>query len=209
MSRSIGFLIAYSLLMENFFTMPGIYLLEALIVHVPGITTVLGTSNPADLIALVLVLSTLLWIFAVISCWGTVMLARNFYRVSEAIVRTLWYRITQSAGNVRTWIICRYRHLLPKQAASSLEAIPEVSFNDFDLTVLQAAAERGPGFSTSAAELATKYSLRPSQFQKSLGKLNSNKMLTTVIGSTDGFDNYRLTDYGAAYLQMWEQRKAS
>jgi hypothetical protein len=195
--------------MGNFFTMPGTYLLEALTVHAPGITALLGISSPSNSIVLVIVLSGLAWIFAVIACWGIVMLARNCYRISEAIIRTLWYRATQFAGNVRTWMICRYRSLLPKQAASSPEAMPEVLFDDFDFTVLQAAAERGPGFSTSAAELASKYSLLPSRFQKSLGKLSSNKMLTTVIGSTDGFDNYRLTDYGAAYLQMWEQRKAS
>jgi len=194
--------------MENFFTMPGIYVLEALTEYLPSIAALLGISNPSDSIALVIVLSALAWVLAVIACWGIVMLARNVYRISEAIIRTLWYRATQSAGNVKTWVICRHRSLLPKQIASSLESIPEIEFDDFDLTVLQAAAERGPGFSTSAVELAGKFSLRPSQFQKALGRLSSNKMLTTVIGSTDGFDNYRLTDYGAAYLQTWEQRKA-
>lgn len=195
--------------MESLFTLPGIYLLEALTVHAPGISALLGISTATDAIAMVIVISALAWVSAVIACWGIVMLARSCCRLSQAIMHTLWHRATQSAGNVRTWIICRYKTLLPKQTVSSPEAIPQVEFDDIDLTVLQAAAERGPGFSTSAAELADKFSLRPSQFQKSLGKLSSNKMLTTVIGSTDGFDNYRLTDYGAAYLQMWEQRKAS
>ena len=195
--------------MENLFTMPGIYLLEALTVHAPSTAALLGISNPSDSIVLVIVLSALTWTFAVIACRGIVMLARNFYRVSEAIIRTLWFRAMQSAGNVRTWVICRYRSFSPKRTTSLLEVVPEIQFDDFDFAVLQAAAERGPGFSTSAAELAGKYSLRPSQFQKALCKLSSNKLLATVIGSTDGFDNYRLTDYGASYLQMWEQRKAS
>ena len=195
--------------MESLFTLPGTYLLEALTEHAPGITALLGISNPSDSIALVIVLSALAWVFAVIGCWGIVTLGRNFYRISEAIIRTLWHRAMQSVGNVRTWVICRYRGLLPKKTTSSPKVTPQISFDDFDFTVLRAAAERGPGFSTSAVELADKYSLRPSQFERSLGKLNSNKMITTVIGSTDGFDNYRLTDYGAAYLQMWEQRKAS
>jgi hypothetical protein len=195
--------------MENLFTLPGIYLLEALTVHAPSTAALLGIANPPDSIALVIVVSALTWIFAVSACWGIVTLARNCYRISEAIIRTLWHRVTQSVGSVRTWVICKYRSLFPKQTASSSEVTPQISFDDFDFTVLQAAAERGPGFSTSAAELADKYSLRPSQFERSLGKLSTNKMLTTVIGSTDGFDNYSLTDYGAAYLQVWEQRKAS
>jgi hypothetical protein len=195
--------------MENLFTMPGIYLLETLKLHAPSSAALLGISKPSDSIAFVIVLSAFIWIFGVVACWGIVALARNVYRVSEAIIRTLWYRAVQSVGSVRTWVICKYRSLLPKRSASSLEHTAEVQFDDFDFTVLRAAAEQGPGFSTSAAELAGKYSLRPSQFQKTLGKLSSNKMLATVIGSTDGFENYRLTDYGAAYLQMWEQRKAS
>jgi hypothetical protein len=195
--------------MEAFFTMPGIYLLRALTVHAPSAAASLGIANPSDSIALLIVLSALAWVFAVIACWGIVMLSRSFYRTSEAIIRTLCHRAMQSARNVRTWVICRYRSLLPKKTASSLEVMPEVQFDDIDFAVLQTAAERGPGFATSAPELAGKYSWRPSQFQKALGKLSSNKMLTTVIGSTDGFDNYRITDYGAAYLRMWERQKAN
>jgi hypothetical protein len=195
--------------MENVFTMPGLYLLEALTVHAPGIAAFLGISEPSAAIVWLIVLSALAWVFAVIACWSAVVLARNVYRTSEAMIRTLWYRATQSAANVKTWVLCRYKSFFPKKAASSLEPIAEIQFNDFDITVLQAAAERGPGFCTSAPELADKYSLLPSQFQKSLGKLSNSKMLATAIGSTDGFDNYRITDYGTAYLQMWEQRTAS
>jgi len=71
------------------------------------------------------------------------------------------------------------------------------------------AGDRGPGFTTSAPELASNFGLRPAQFQKSLSNLQSSKMISTVIGSTDGFDNYRLTDYGAAYMKMWERHQAS
>lgn len=71
------------------------------------------------------------------------------------------------------------------------------------------AGDRGRGFTTSAPELASNFGLRPAQFQKSLSNLQSSKMISTVIGSTDGFDNYRLTDYGAAYMKMWERHQAS
>jgi hypothetical protein len=195
--------------MGDLFTLPGIYLLEALTAYAPNAAALLGISHPSDSIILLIALSTFAWVLVVIACSGIVILARNAYRVSEAMIRTLGYRAMQSARNLRTWTICRYKSLLPKQTASSLESIAEVQFDDLDFTVLRAAAERGPGFCTSAAELAGKYSLLPSQFQKTLDKLSSNKMLTTVIGSTDGFDNYRITDYGVAYLQMWEKRRAS
>jgi len=193
--------------MENIFTLPGLYMLEALTLHTPGIAEFLGISDPSKSIALVVVLSALIWIFTIVGCWATVKFTNDIYRFAEAMIRTLWHRTTQSAGSVKTWVICRYRRIVPQRSSSSLEATSGDRFNDFDYAVLQAAAECGPGHSTSAAELASSHSLRPSQFQKSLGKLSNNQLLTTVIGSTDGFDNYRLTDYGAAYLQMWEARK--
>ena len=59
----------------------------------------------------------------------------------------------------------------------------------------------------SAPELAEQFSLRPAQIQRSLDKLCSNAMITTVIGSTDGFDNYRLTDSGNAFVGMWARRQ--
>ena len=191
--------------MENFFTLPGIYLLQALADHAPGVATMFGISDPARSIALVIVISAIAWIFCVVACWFAVMLVRDIHRVSEAIIRTICHRLSQTAGNFRTWVICTYRKLLPHRRMTAAEARPEVSFDDFDFTVLQAAAKCGPGFSTSAPELAGKYGLRPSQFQESLGRLHRNKMLTAVIGSTDGFDNYRLTDYGAAYIKMLDQ----
>lgn len=195
--------------MENFFTSPGNFVLQTLLQHTPSVAAFLGISDPANSITLVIVLSAIIWVLGVTACWGAVMLVRNIYRISEAIIRTVWYRSRQAVGNIRTWLLCRCKSLVSKQPEPALHAESEVQFDHFDFTVLRAAAERGPGFSTSAPELASKYSLRPSQFERSLGKLSRNKMLATVIGSTDGFDNYRLTDYGAAYLQMWEQREAS
>jgi hypothetical protein len=195
--------------MENFFTMPGIYLLQALTVHASGLMAFLGATEPTESVVLVVVVSAIVWVLGVTACWGVVALTRNLYRTSEAIIRTMSYRVTQSVRGVRTWLICKHRQFSPRRHVSMEEAMPEVRFDDFDLTVLQAAADCGPGFSTSAGELAGKFGLRPSKFEKSLGKLRTSNMLATIIGSTDGFDNYRVTEYGVAYLQMWEQRKAS
>ena len=145
---------------------------------------------------------------ACVAVWASVRFVRNVQRISDALVRTAWYRAVQGTGNVKTRIICNLRQLFPHRRSGDPESTPELEFDDFDFTVLQAAADRGPGFTTSAPELASKFGLRPSQFQESLRKLQNSKMIATVIGSTDGFDNYRLTDYGAAYIRMWDQRQA-
>lgn len=84
-----------------------------------------------------------------------------------------------------------------------------VEFDDLDLAVLRSAAARGPGFTTSAPEIAEELTLRPAQIQRSLDKLRKNKMLEYVIGSTDGFENYRLSRLGNAFMGQQQHGVAS
>jgi len=195
--------------MSNFFTLPGDYVLNQVKLHAPGMASLFGIGKPEDTITLTIVLSVLLWMLACVAVWASVQFVRNTVRISDALVRTAWYRAVQGTGNLKTRIVCSLRQLFPHRRSADIQSTPELEFDDFDFTVLQAAANCGPGFTTSAPELAGQYGLRPSQFQDSLRRLQSSKMIATVIGSTDGFDNYRLTDYGAAYIRMWDQRQAS
>ncbi|MDH3578771.1 MAG: hypothetical protein OEO71_13260, partial [Gammaproteobacteria bacterium] len=93
------------------------------------------------------------------------------------------------------------RRLVPQRTRGDIAA-PKVDFDDLDLAVLHSAAARGPGFTTSAPELAERLTYRPTQIQRSLNKLSRNKLLDGVIGSTDGFDNYRLSESGSHYVMM-------
>ena len=195
--------------MSNFFTLPGEYAINQLALHAPGLASLLGVTEAGASITFTIVLSLLIWVLACVIFWGSIRLVQNLYRITGALVRTLWYRVTQAIGSLKTRLVCNFRQLFPLRHSDGQKTSPEVELDDFDFTVLQAAANRGPGFTTSAPELASQFGLRPSQFHKSLHKLHGSRMIATVIGSTDGFDNYRLTDYGAAYIKMWERRQAS
>jgi DNA-binding MarR family transcriptional regulator len=78
-----------------------------------------------------------------------------------------------------------------------------IEFDDLDMAVLRSVTAKGPGFALAAPDIAGRFRLRPSQVQRSFDKLSQNKMLVSVIGNTDGYENYRLTDYGQAYIAMW------
>jgi len=199
----------HSFPMSNFFTLPGEYAIKQLALHAPGLASLLGVNEAGASITFTIVLSLLIWVLGCVSFWGSIRLVQNFYRITGALVRTLWYRVTQAVGGLKTRLVCNFRQLFPLRHSDGQKTTPEVEFDDFDFTVLQAAASRGPGFTTSAPDLASQFGLRPSQFHKSLHKLHGSRMIATVIGSTDGFDNYRLTDYGAAYIEMWERRQTS
>ena len=106
-------------------------------------------------------------------------------------------------------VVCRLREFVPRRRDDGLDAVPEIDFDDLDLTVLRTAAASGPGMATSAPEVAEKFKLRPSQVQRSVDKLRRNNMLDAVIGTTDGYENFRLSPSGATFVAMWQRQQDS
>ena len=98
--------------------------------------------------------------------------------------------------------------MFPKRRVDAADFDSIIEFNELDMAVLRSASAVGPGLALSAPDLASRFKLRPSQVQKSMANLHRHKMLAHVIGTTDGFDNYRLTNYGSAYLAMCERQAA-
>jgi len=156
------------------------------------------------------VLSAVFWLLLLIAGWRVFRLLQDILRNFDAAVRTIWYRLHQAVGSLKTRIVCKVRDALPQRRHIGIDASFEIDFDDLDLAVLRSVAARGPGFALSAPELAEKFRLRPSQVQRSLDKLRRNRMLDSVMGSTDGYDNYRITKPGATFVAMWQrQSKAS
>lgn len=192
--------------MPNLFLMPGETLIYLLSAHAPWAASFMGIGR--DPVVLTIVLSTLGWIFACVGAWALYRLAMNIIRLFNAVYLTATHRTLQGFGSLKTMLTCRLRHWFPKRGASGITAHPDVQFDKIDLAVLRTAAAQGPAQTMSAPELAERFSMRPAQFQASLQKLHSSKMIDVVIGSTEGFDNYRLTDYGAAYISMYRRQHA-
>jgi len=169
-----------------------------------GLTADFGTTMPAA------ILSAVFWLLLSTAAWRVFRLLKDVLRNFDAAVRTIWYRLHQAVGSLKTRIVCKVRDALPQRRHTGIDATFEIDFDDLDLAVLRSVAARGPGFALSAPELAEKFRLRPSQVQRSLDKLRRNRMLDSVMGSTDGYDNYRLTRPGATFVAMWQrQNKAS
>ena len=141
--------------------------------------------------------------------WIVLNLYRNVTRNVSAIYRTVLYRASEAVAGWKTWFVVKYRHLLPHRRKRGEVATPQVEFDDLDIAVLKIAATLGPGFAVNAPELADRFSMRPAQVQRSLDKLSNNKMLDYVIGSNEGFDNYRLTQLGNAFMATWAKRARS
>ena len=132
---------------------------------------------------------------------------RNIARNVGAVLRTLLFHLSELIASRKTWFIVRFRHLLSRRSTEDACGEPQVEFDDLDIAVMKIAATLGPGFAINAPELADRFRMRPALVQRSLEKLSGNKMLDHVIGSEEGFDNYRLTQLGNAFMSTWARQR--
>lgn len=190
------------------FIAPGSYLLSKFAVIAPVTAFKLDISPGQSEGTLVIVLSLIAWILLCIALAIVWALVRTASRLASAMSLTAWHQLKIVASSYKTRLVLKMRSLVPRRPAESDTKTPTVEFDDLDLAVLNSVSEQGPGFTLSAPELADRLSLLPSRIQQSLDKLNRNNMLTSAIGSTDGFDNYRLSEAGAAFVSMWQRQQA-
>lgn len=164
-------------------------------------------SAPENNTLAVFLLSLIYWFLVVVLVTIAVRWWRNVARIVTATLRTLVFRISLEVGNAKTKLVCDFRHRLSWRKSLADNETPMVEFDSLDLSVLKCAVAKGLEFTLSAPELSEQFAVRPAQVQRSLDKLCGNSMINVVIGSTDGFDNYRLTDSGSAFVAMCERQQ--
>jgi len=176
----------------------------------PGdiVLSTIGVIGDDRSLTMLVIVALTAWFLIAVAGLVLLRLCQNAARIAGALARTVMFRMALAVGNYKTRFVLKLRGFLPRRAARDADAIPTVEFDDLDYAVLRSAAARGPGFTTSASELAEQLTLRPAQIQRSLDKLSKNKMLEYVIGSTDGFDNYRLSHMGTAFVTSWMRQNA-
>ena len=193
----------------TFLVFPGDVFLSALVVHLPGLAQDMGIRGEAGTQSQLLVAALVLWILFALLCWFIVYLCKDFARIGSAVIFTLLHRATQGVGNLKTALVCKLRERFPVYRSRGTSTEPTLEFSDLDLAVLRTVSDKGPGFTMSAPELAETFKCRPAQIQRCLDKLFRTRMLDSAIGSTDGFDNYRLTDSGAQFIAMLQRGAAN
>lgn len=194
-------------LLRDLFLLPGEVLLSGIVNHAPWLAVQLGTDAGATPLLVQIVATLLPWTLLVVVVRMIRKLGRDSVRYLDALCRTALHRMQVAAGNFGTQLKLAPLKVLPRRKHRATETAPIVEFDDLDLAILRSAVANGPAFTMSAPELAERCRLRPAQIQRSLEKLSRNKMLDHAIGSADGYDKYRLTDSGAAYVMMWQRQQ--
>ena len=117
----------------------------------------------------------------------------------QRLVHTARYRLADYYENLRVGALMRIKRLDWRGNSSSMVQ-EEVPLDAIDLAVLDHGATLAPGFSISVTDLSERLSTRPSLVERSLVKLHRHKLVDPLLGSTDGYGDYRLTDSGAWFV---------
>jgi hypothetical protein len=192
--------------MRDLFLAPGDFLLSKFLQHAPLSAARAGIAPDADTLMLSFVVSLFFWLIVVFTLRRVAGLCGDIIRNIGAMLLTIRHHIGHWFGGCRTRLIIGLRELFPHREGNGIEAVPEIDFDDLDLAVLRSGANGGPAFALSAPELAEEFRVRPAQVQKSLERLHGNNMVDIAIGSTDGFQNYRLTPSGATFVAFWQRQ---
>jgi hypothetical protein len=197
----------FGILVRELYFAPGDFVLSKFAELAPVTAANWGVAGNGDSIMAAAVISAFFWLLISIVAWRLYRYGKSLTRNLVALFHTAGFRGRQAAGSLKTRIVCRLREFVPSRHDDGYDAVPEIDFDDLDLAVLRSAAARGPGLATSAPEIAEKFKLRPSEVQRSIDKLRQSRMLDTVIGSTDGYGNFRLSPSGATFVAMWQRRQ--
>ena len=196
----------FGILVREIFLVPGEFVLSKFAELAPVTAGNWGVAGNGDAFVQAAVASGVFWLLMCIIAWRLYRYVQSLLRNVTALAHTIWYRGGQAVGSLKTRIVCRLREFVPRREEGGIDAVPEIDFDDLDLAVLRSAAARGPGMALSAPEIAEKFKLRPSEVQRSIDKLRRSRMLDTVIGTTDGFGNVRLSPSGATFVAMWQRQ---
>lgn len=185
------------------FTLPGEWVLSFIGRFAPQAVEIMRVDHGAVIVPFVL--SLLAWTLVIVAGLIVSRICRNLAWQTAAICRTFVWRVKLALGSLKTRLIWKWRQFFPPRNANA-DMVSREEFDHVDIAVLRLLFKQGPGMATSAPELAEHLKLRPVQIQHRLDNLAQYHMLRTVIGSTDGFENYRLTDSGLAFITMLQRQ---
>lgn len=190
----------------NMLVLPGHLILTELERFAPGLVS--GWGITVDNSWLLYAVTSLFWLVVVLVIRTVLNFFRNLgircRRYKDAIVFRLnmeWRFFRKNLG--------RFSTLLSRNRLEEIVEPRHVDFDTLDISILEAIASRGPGFAVSAPDIAEQMGLRPGKIQQHLDKLTRNSMLESVLGSTDGYENFRLTPSGESFIAMLQRKPAA
>lgn len=185
------------------FFLPGNVALSHVSANAPGVALQLGIAAGDHGVLLPVFVSVLSWSLLLFLIWRIATFVEYGVQIVKALVTRSWSAILYRFRSLKARSNYKLRQMVLAREPGIAVSTSENEFDDLDLTVLRTGATLPPGLVLSAPELAAQLTKRPAQVQRSLDKLRQYKLVDNVIGDTDGFENYRLTESGIHLAASW------
>lgn len=191
------------------FLLPGDFLLLQFGSWAPEIALLLGVDVNSHAVPLSAALSVLIWLLVIGALWKFLRFLQNLSRSLTAACGRMVFRVSLRMHRFKAELLCLLGKMLGRQHSDGIALDSEAVIDDSDLAVLQNTAAAGGSFVVAAPDLAAQLTLRPAQVQRSLERLRAHGIIDAVLGSTDGYQNYRLSLSGAAFLAALERKEST
>lgn len=189
------------------FMTPGRWLASILIEHAPSLAASLGIIGDASSGLAPIILTILAWMIIALLVRRLFYTFKSLAKAIGVMFTRLYFRSLIAVRGYKTVLVNKFDMLDSRNDAGDVEVAKEFKLTRLDMMVMCVAQAGGPGFALSAPELADRFRLRPDQVQQSLEKLSENKLLDHVVGTTDGYENYRLNKTGTYIVTMWQRQQ--
>jgi len=189
------------------FAWPGNYVLTESAALLPQFVTNLSARGSETVF--VFLASLFYWFLVIVAIKLIVAFVRDVLRIIRSHLHSAAYFVSSVMAGIKTTMVCKFREFFHWRKPQTDDQAITIQFDDLEIAILKVALAKGSGFALAAPDIAEKVKLRPAQAQKILDKLHNYKMLEPAIGSTDGFDNYRLTSSGSSFVTIMQRQRAA
>jgi len=189
------------------FAWPGNQVLTEIAALWPQFVVVLNARGSETVF--VFLTSLFYWFLVIVAIKLIVAFVRDLLRIINSHLHTAVHYVSSVIAGIKTTLVCKFRERFHWRKPQADDQATTIQFDDLEIAILKVALAKGPGFALAAPDIAEKLKLRPRQAQKILNKLHTYKMLEPAIGSTDGFDNYRLTSSGSSFVTIMQRQRAA
>jgi hypothetical protein len=186
---------------EEWFYLPGDWVLYLLASRVPAVAELLGVSEPAYGGTLAALIAWTCWIVFAIALIIFTSAVRRFDRA-------LTDNIVGAVVDVRRYmrmavVFLQYRvKLRTKRKEPVIEVGEEPGLSRDEMRVLIIHSKLAPGFALSTSDVAQELGTRGHEIRAALERLQKLRLLQATVGGLDGETAYTLTPAGRSVLQI-------
>ena len=186
---------------EEWFYLPGDWVLYLLATRMPGVADLFGVTDPAYGGTLAALIAWTCWVVFAIALIIFTSAVRRFDRAVTDYVVGAAVEVRRRVRMAITFVHYRSK-LRAKRKEPAIDVGEEPGLSRDEMRVLIVHSKLAPGFALSKSDVAQELGARGHEIRAALERLQKLKLLQATVGGLDGETAYTLTPAGRSLLQI-------